>query len=247
MRLVQAKVLPVDYKFIGKILDHTYVVSEENDVWECNGRFKGGKDNVSGYGDLSISRCIGNNNTGIVYGVTGVCHQMSNRVLASVGVELTGIRGYFLSTLLYGTHGTDEQEWQERKYSCGLEDVGASTDSLTHVLLEKRTEVLATPPTDVLMFNPYGAHLHRKMDRSRFNAISSHSKNWKLQFLSDAIDYSKNSITRSEFVVRVNDGADKYVHNIAKSTSYSQVSKLLEQLVNKGTKVILLEDSDLRG
>ncbi len=244
MRLVQAKVLPVDSKFVGKILDHTYVVSEENDVWECNGRFKGGKDNVSGYGDLNISRCIGKNNTGIVYGVTGVCHQMSNRVLASVGVELEGVGGYLLSTILYGTHGIDAEEWQERKYSCGLEGVGASTGALTNVLLEKRSEVLATQPRDVLVYNPYGAHLLKKMNMVQFDSISSHSKNWKLQFLSDAIDYSKNTINRSEYVVRVNNGADKYVHKIAKSASYSKVSKFLGFPVNKGTKVILLEESD---
>jgi len=247
MGLVQAKFLPVNNRYLGKIWDHTYVMSDENDIWECNGRASGGEENVSGYGDLSISRCIGNSNTGIVYGLTGVCHQMSNRILASVGVELTSdIRGYFLSVSLFGTHGIDEHEWQERKFTCGLEDSGASTESLTSVLMSKQAEVIATPSADVLMFNPFATYLRQKTGRKQFDSISAHSKNWKSQFLSDAIDYSKSSITSADYVAKVNDGADSYVHKIAKSTSYSQVSKLLAQPVSKSTKVILLEDSDLK-
>lgn len=247
MGLVQAKFLPVKNRYLGKIWDHTYVVSDENDIWECNGSSSGGEDDAYGYGDLRTSRCIGNNNTGIVYGLTGVCHQMSNRVLASVGVELTSvIRGYFLSVSLFGTHGIDEHEWQERKFTCGLEDSGAPIDSLTNVLLNKRSEVLATSPVDVLMYNPFATYLRHKTGRKQFDSICAHSKNWKGQFLSDAIDYSRNSITAAEYVTKVNDGADRYVHKIAKSVSYSQVSKLLAQPISRSSKVILLEDSDLK-
>ncbi|MCD9493341.1 hypothetical protein [Photobacterium carnosum] len=246
MDLIEAKVLPVDCQILGKVLDHTYVESNAGDCWRCNGRNSGGEVIASGYSDLTIARCIGKNEVGIIYGVTGVCHQMSNRILASAGTQLPTIGGYFLSSLLYGSHGIDEYEWQERKFICNLEPHGASRDNLTNVLINKYAEVLATKPQNMLMFTPYGNQLHKKIGRTRFDTVGTYTKNWKLHFLNDAIDYSNNSISSSEYVSRVNAGANIFVHKVAKITSYTKVSKLIQQSINKATKIVLLDDSELK-
>lgn len=44
--------------------------------------------------------------SGIVYGINGVCHQLVNRVLYPSAVTVAGANSYCLSQLLYGTYGT---------------------------------------------------------------------------------------------------------------------------------------------
>lgn len=246
MGFIKAKVLPVDHRILGKVLDHTYVESDAGDSWPCNGRNSGGEIVASGSCDLTIARCIGKNEVGIIYGITGVCHQMSNRVLASAGTQLSSVRGYFLSSLLYGSHGIDGYEWQERKFVCGLEQQGASVDNLTNVLINKHAEVQETKPQKILMLSPYVNQMYKKFSRNQFDAVCSHTKNWKLRFLKDAIDYSKNLISSSEYVLRVNSEANTFVHKVANTTSYAKVSRLMQIDVNKATRIVMLEDSELR-
>ncbi|EGR0594038.1 hypothetical protein FG071_19810 [Vibrio cholerae] len=246
MGFIEAKVLPVDHRILGKVLDHTYVESDAGDSWPCNGRNSGGEVVASGSCDLTIARCIGKNEVGIIYGITGVCHQMSNRVLASAGTQLPSVRGYFLSSLLYGSHGIDGYEWQERKFVCGLEQQGASVDNLTNVLINKRAEVLATKPHNMLMFNPYSYQMHKSFGRVQFDIVGVHTKNWKLHFLKDALDYSNSLISGAEYVSRVNSGANTFVHKVAKATSYAKVSKLMQRTINKATKIVMLENSELK-
>ena len=65
------------------------------------------------------------------YGVTGVCHQLSNRILfaaTSGGPEpltVSDAHGYWVSRFLYGTYGANPGEWTERKTRCLAAAVGA--------------------------------------------------------------------------------------------------------------------------
>ena len=60
------------------------------------------------------------------YGIDGVCHQLSNQVLAATtgfvggGTPLTvsKARGYWLSTFMYGTYGVDQAAWRAKLASC---------------------------------------------------------------------------------------------------------------------------------
>jgi hypothetical protein len=88
--------------------------------------------------DLPVARCIcqpdvedylpspGNPAHGGIdfYGITGVCHQLSNRILfataaaGSTPLTVDGAHAYGVSRFVYGTYGTNVSEWVERKTRC---------------------------------------------------------------------------------------------------------------------------------
>lgn len=105
--------------------DHTYVISWCGTVgpWECGapalGRSNssGGKAITQGIGSSTIADCLSRPRgglvyAGIIYGVTGVCHQMANRILHPAGqTTVAYARGYNVSVLLYNTYG--RRPWPE--------------------------------------------------------------------------------------------------------------------------------------
>ena len=138
-------------------LDHTYVHIEKNDntrdVYGCWGRADGGRQICEGTGDVAEAEMIATpiGLAGIVYGVTGVCHQTANRILypAQITVRMAG--GYAISSAIYGTYGLGDFEHNlvtscNDVYFNGLEEInrkyrGMELDSNTHI--EKTTEELA--------------------------------------------------------------------------------------------------------
>ncbi len=94
-------------------LDHTYVGYVENDPknpiysWKCHGRDKGGEEICRGNGDPRTANCLSHedSNAGLIYGVSGVCHQMANRILLPAGVIVSDAKGFGLSTFTYGIYG----------------------------------------------------------------------------------------------------------------------------------------------
>lgn len=104
--------------------DHTYVTSSDGYIWPCWGRSAGGKLISSGQGSSARANCLSQNDShaGIVYGVTGVCHQTSNRILSPAGITVSSASGYWASVLLYGVYGTHSApaliEWEIRKANC---------------------------------------------------------------------------------------------------------------------------------
>ncbi len=109
---IKIKVGPIS---IDTGLDHTYVKSDNPSyTWPCWGGSSDGKVICQGKGDFSIAKHIsqaspqiGNGTAGIIYGVTGVCHQTANRILYPARVIVSKARGYKLSYLAYGTYGLD--------------------------------------------------------------------------------------------------------------------------------------------
>ncbi|ACB79856.1 hypothetical protein Mpop_1693 [Methylorubrum populi BJ001] len=91
--------------------DHTYVASSCGLRWGCFGRHQGGREICSGQGDSSIADCLSrpDSTTGLIYGVTGVCHQAANWILGPANVLVTRARGYALSVFTYGTYGKNRQ------------------------------------------------------------------------------------------------------------------------------------------
>lgn len=104
--------------------DHTYVTSSDGYIWPCWGRSAGGKLISSGQGSSARANCLSQSDShaGIVYGVTGVCHQTSNRILFPAGITVSSASGYWASVLLYGVYGTHSApaliEWEIRKVNC---------------------------------------------------------------------------------------------------------------------------------
>lgn len=91
--------------------DHTYVASSCGLRWGCFGRHQGGREVCRGPGDSSIADCLSKpgSTTGLIYGVTGVCHQAANWILGPANILVTSARGYALSVFTYGTYGKNRR------------------------------------------------------------------------------------------------------------------------------------------
>lgn len=100
-------------------VDHTYVLSD-GFTWGCWGRSSGGHAVCNGNGSATSSNCLSqtSSHAGIVYGVTGVCHQTANRILYPARVLVSGARGYGASSFMYGTYGLNAIEWILRRNRC---------------------------------------------------------------------------------------------------------------------------------
>lgn len=92
------------------LADHTYVeCGTGNKGWGCWGGKKGGTPLLRS-GETSTARAdeiAGDDGyAGITcYLVNGVCHQAANRILFPVGELVRGARGYWVSSLIFGTYG----------------------------------------------------------------------------------------------------------------------------------------------
>ena len=89
--------------------DHTYVTSSAGHVWPCFGRGAGGAEVCAGSANVHRAHCLSKprSEAGIVYAVTGVCHQAANRILYPAGKTVSGARGYRWSLFTYGAYGKD--------------------------------------------------------------------------------------------------------------------------------------------
>lgn len=99
----------VPVKGLGAVADHTYVTSSDALAWGCWGRKDGGKVITKGAGSSGAAQC---NSTlfglsGIIYGVTGVCHQTSNRILLPARIHVGAAKGALVTYMLYGIFGMD--------------------------------------------------------------------------------------------------------------------------------------------
>jgi hypothetical protein len=89
--------------------DHTYVYSSYGDIWPCHGRDTGGYIICVGAAEVDKSRCLSqaDGEAGIDYSVTGVCHQIANRILLPSSQIVQKARGWRWSLLLYGIYGCE--------------------------------------------------------------------------------------------------------------------------------------------
>lgn len=68
---------------------HTYVKSSCGAAWGCWGGTTGGTSICAGTGSSIQADCIdGKDDAGIIYYITGVCHQIANRILFPAGIIL---------------------------------------------------------------------------------------------------------------------------------------------------------------
>lgn len=128
---------------LWKGADHTWVTTYPDpfscpptpDYWYCWGSCHPAGPGTtarllaSRVGDLALARCICAPNSksahgGInLYGIEGVCHQLTNRVLYATGpspITVQGAHKYWLSHLLFGKYGTTTIDWAKRKQRCSV-------------------------------------------------------------------------------------------------------------------------------
>ena len=93
-------------------LDHTCVATSSGMQWGCYGRTYPEDPSVatavaSGPGDDLWAKAIAgpDGHAGMVYGVTGVCDQCSNRILIPAGLTVKNSPGNEIATLLSGIYG----------------------------------------------------------------------------------------------------------------------------------------------
>lgn len=110
--------------FLLKLADHTYVTSDDGLTWPCWGGQSGGRKLCSATGSSKQANCLSqtDSHAGIIYGVSGVCHQTANRILYPANVTVSNAKGYWASWLTYGTYGTPNPialaEWLIRVNFC---------------------------------------------------------------------------------------------------------------------------------
>lgn len=108
---LQAFAVPI--RNVNGVFDHTYVACSDGTLYGCFGGAAGGRFLMEGNGDSEVVEChsLHASQAGIYYGVTGVCHQATNRILASTGKMIDSIRRYDKSpsfvcaTFLFGHYG----------------------------------------------------------------------------------------------------------------------------------------------
>lgn len=104
----------------GVFADHTNVscTGVPGKLWVCCGVPPAGPIICSGKGSTKSADCFSkpalafglNDTTGILYGITGVCHQAANRILFAAGQAINNkCRGIRASMALYGQFGIQTQ------------------------------------------------------------------------------------------------------------------------------------------
>jgi hypothetical protein len=84
---------------------HAYAVSSCGLRWGCCGRSDGGNTLARGTGSSVLADCISQGDAGILYGITGVCHQIANRILHPAGITVFGAGAYGQTVGLFGVYG----------------------------------------------------------------------------------------------------------------------------------------------
>ncbi len=87
--------------------EHTYVGGSAGQLWPCWGPASGGTPICQGVGDLARAERLSRpqSGAGILYGLSGVCHQAANRILFPSGKTVSAAAGYRWSVFVYGTYG----------------------------------------------------------------------------------------------------------------------------------------------
>lgn len=101
-------------------IDHTYVTSSEGHIWNCWGRSSGGQVICSGETEAAHAECLSqkNSHAGLLYGLTGVCHQTANRILFPASCIVSAATNYWLTVFFYGTYGLSVVKFQSRIKKC---------------------------------------------------------------------------------------------------------------------------------
>jgi hypothetical protein len=157
---------------LGQHWDHTYVGSSCGLLWGCFGRSSGGVSVCSGAGSSIMADCLSQvgSRAGIRYGITGVCHQTSNRILYATRPQPATVhrcRGYQLSSYAYLDYGLGA--WPE-KLNCDPPTGGGGVGGSSMVLgLQLNDKDESGREIRALLEN---AHLGHSIEKSKFELLA---------------------------------------------------------------------------
>jgi hypothetical protein len=106
------------------------------------------------------------------YGISGVCHQLSNRILFATALggadplTVSGAHAYPVSRFVYGTYGSDTAEWAARKTRCLAAAAAAPTPAAAMMRMASTTMTL-----DDDLKAMFGEQFHRDYSRTAFEQI----------------------------------------------------------------------------
>ncbi|HAU8300052.1 TPA: hypothetical protein I7159_22110 [Vibrio vulnificus] len=222
---------------VVQIGDHTYVeCSSSGKAWGCHGRSSGGRELVSGKGSHMEADCVyGNDEAGIRYLMTGVCHQIANRTLSSTDKTVFGARGYLATVATYGEYGLYQAEWLARQELCAVS--GAYTMEHRHIfraLIAKRTALQKSQISDSELRTIYP-----NMDQGFNPKLKKLTTDWKLKFLEHAISQYKLQ-NYQQFYNHVHVGLNQYLQDCAGVIGYEDMgTRLGFESFDKNTMVLM--------
>jgi hypothetical protein len=199
--------------FLGT--DHTYVTSDNpSHAWPCWGRESGGTEICRGYGKYSVADCISQPNSwaGIIYGVTGVCHQTANRILYPARVTVSNAGGYWASHLAYGIYGTTSLEFFARVAICESLSTRALKSKASIESLDTEMRIQTSSIDD-----PEKAYLQR------VGALYTEQIQTSLGFVSATMSEESSSIQKSKL--------ESFSSVIKSEERYSLIGKELELMM----------------
>jgi hypothetical protein len=255
--------------------DHTYVLSSEGHKWGCWGRDAGGKAICSGNGSASVANCISQpkSTSGLIYAVTGVCHQTANRILYPARAIVSRARGYWASSLVYGTYGTDGLAWIIRRTACGMakgaetsaatgRSAGLSTargevgylkaiDALYTTAAKKAASPLAlgralAKPSNLVLMETDITVAYRLGKDARPTSVSGVKKMQKALFANKVTldgKYNNNQISKKKYADRVNDLVKKMLDRAEKELGAEQFTRIFG--LERGERIGLVDKASL--
>jgi len=114
MAILRGHSRPVKIESLEYVLDHTYVTCGAGHCWPCWGDCLDGVVLKTGEGSSSRADEIAKpeSHAGIFYGIEGLCHQTSNRILWPAGINVSEATGYGITHFFFGTFGNDASRWK---------------------------------------------------------------------------------------------------------------------------------------
>jgi len=146
---------------VGNVpFEHTFVVSDKGDNWNCWGR---GKETIGNgarqlqpdgtalaeWGAL-VNGTDGDHPTGLTQCYNGVCQNASNRILVLAGTDVSGANGNLFATMVYGKYGFQVEEFVARVKRAAEQLNETSPGAVTEGMLQEVLARIADDPADEL-------------------------------------------------------------------------------------------------
>jgi len=232
---------------VSKDIAHTYVVASNGNRWGCFGTATGGDHLEQGIGDLVVAEKIAGFRSwaGLVYGITGVCHQASNRILSPSEVTVRRAGGYFLSVSSFGEYGVGDVSWSKRQAKSGQSfssTYNSGTSSLLNSL-ERHQHNLHT-----YQMNPQAsleAVSYDPQDRRKEKIFGKIARKWQLVAIESAIDYVKGNMGIMQYANSINDEATQFIHSTVGILGHSATERIMNMEFTEETKFKLIESSKM--
>ncbi|UQA50990.1 hypothetical protein [Vibrio sp. ED002] len=224
-------------------LSHTYVKGSNGKEWGCFGTTSGGKCIASGNGDLAVAERLAGFRSwaGICYGITGVCHQASNRILSPSEQTVNRADGYFLSVATFGEYGVGDVSWANRQASKGQPFSRAFNSGKSILLdsLEKHRKDVSNGSINPIASLDAVGHPPQRSSQKRL--MSSLGSKWQLVAVETAIDYLKGNMGLIEYAQSINDDATNFVFDVANIFGQSKTESIMGMEFTEQTKFELVE------